>query len=47
MKTKSTSLIQVLIDKYIYYVVVNKSCKQSFIANHYNQMAKNSNLNLA
>lgn len=47
MKTKSTSLIQVLIDKYIYYVVVNKSCKQSFIANQYNQMAKNSNLNLA
>jgi hypothetical protein len=44
---KSSSYIQVLLDKYIYHVVINKSYKQSFIANPNNQMTDTVNLNLA
>ena len=29
--TKSSSLIQILIDKYIYYVVINKNHKKSIM----------------
>lgn len=50
MKVKlenSSSFIQVLLDMYMYRVVINKSCKQSLVANTYNNMSKNSNLNLA
>ncbi len=45
--TKSTSFIQVLLDKYIYYVVINKTYKQSFIVNSNKQLFKNVNLNPA
>jgi hypothetical protein len=50
MKAKlenSSSFIQVLLDKYIYYIVINKSYKQSFIAKQNNQMINKVNLNLA
>jgi len=32
-KVKTSSLIQVLIDKYIYYVVINKSHKKHILEN--------------
>lgn len=44
---KSSSYIHILLDKYIYYVVINKSCKQSFIANPNNQIINEINLNVA
>jgi hypothetical protein len=44
---KSSSFIQVLLDKYIYYVVIKKTYKQSFILNSNNQMFKKININLA
>jgi hypothetical protein len=42
--TKSTSFIQVLLDKYIYYVVINKTYKQSIVTN--SNFLKNNNVNL-
>lgn len=44
---KSSSYIQVLLDKYIYFVVINKSYKQTCIAMTNDQMANKVNLNLA
>jgi hypothetical protein len=44
---KSSSFIQVLLDKYIYYVVINKTHKQSIISKPTNQMINKANLNLA
>lgn len=50
MKAKSTnssSFIQVLLDVYMYHVMINKSCKQTFAARSNNQTIDRINLNLA
>lgn len=45
--TKSSSFIQVLIDKYIYYVVINKNHKQYISEQFRSGLINAPNLNLA
>jgi len=44
---KSSSLVQVLLDKYIYYILIKKSIKQSFNENSREELVNKINLNLA
>ena len=43
---KSSSLVQVLLDKYIYYILIKKSLKQSFNANSHVELVNKINLKL-
>lgn len=45
--TKPSSFIQVLLDMYMYRVVINRSYKRSIITNSKNQLVNNSNINFA
>jgi len=45
--TKSSSFIQCLLDKYIYYVVINKSHKKYIIDQLGNRQSNQSKLGLA
>lgn len=50
MKTtpaKPSSFIQVLLDMYMFHVVINKSYKRSIFTNPKNQLVNNSNINFA
>jgi len=44
---KPSSFIQVILDMYMYHIVINKSCKRSFITNPKTKIAISNNINFA